>query len=208
MAIYAISDTATIDTSALPAPVQAKLIGQALDHIFGNVAASFVQSRIESDPRSGIVRSKAATKTAPAIEGDKGEAKRAKLEAFRAQFPEDVSKWEIEFETSASARLMDGIYALERTRTATVRDPVQAEVNRLAKSDLDAKLVATGQVVPRKHSDAIVTTQGEKSYGEVLAAYIAKNGEGFRAEAVKAVESAKRRAVKAAQGVEKGALDI
>jgi hypothetical protein len=173
----------TRDEGKLPEASRNALLARGFAHFLGNEQASKVTSRI----RQAIVEG---------TDANASDVTREQVEGFRTSHPDRVS-------AIAQACLAEALKALDEgtigTRTSSGGkpvDPVQAEVNRLAKDKIMVILKANGIKIPK--GEGTITHNGkELAMADLVAAQIAKNGDALHAQAVKNLAAKQRELAKA-----------
>lgn len=179
----------SIDTAALPEASRLAMIRRGLTHFLGNETASKV-----SGFKERVAKEKeAAFRAANTIPADATLGTDIDSAAFAAT-DEEVLAHRQTLIAEGIAKLAAG--TVGHAVRAPAIDPVEKEMERLAKADIKATLEANGLKVPRGEEKVTFSEGNSKSMDEMLATRLERFGDDLRKRAEKVLADKKRLAAK------------
>ena len=192
-----------IEFAALPVASQIAMARRGLVHFLGNEQAAKVSARANREQE-------AAAKAFKEAYGRDATADEAL--AFVAS-DETKQGWKLDFIAEAIKALAEGSVGMGARGPAV--DPIEAEMERIAKRQVTDILKANGIKVPRKDEAVQFADGSRKTMDEMVEGRLVKNADAIRKEAEKAVKDRKRQqdaakaaAAKAAEAGAKSADDL
>lgn len=192
-----------IDFATLPVASQIAMARRGLVHFLGNEQAAKVSAKAN---READLAAKAFK------EANGREATADEALAFVAS-DETKQEWKLGFIAEGVKALAEGSVGMGARGPAV--DPVEAEMERIAKRQVTDILKANGIKVPRKDEAVTFNDGSTKTMEDMVEGRLAKNSDAIRKEAEKAVKDRKRQqdaakaaAAKAAEAGAKSAEDL